>query len=372
MYAARVSPDDTRLLVVLFTDIVGSTATRRILGDELADTVLREQDEALRRHVETQGGTYVKNLGDGLMATFRGASAAVDAGMHLQREVCTMRSMRGVFPIRTGIAAGDVLVHSDGDVFGTPVVEASRLCAQARSGQILCSATMRTLVGSRSLVPFRDIGSLSLKGMAEPVPTLEVDWLLGLGSDAWLVVHQHDAPRLVELTHAQSIRLGTADGCEVVILSERSVSRTHCELQRRGNDWWVVDLGSRNGTYVNGVLVDGEHVLTDGDSLQLGAVDVDYHSPTPITARSETEVYARNPTGGVGPETVALLELLCRPLVDGDVLSEPSSVEDIAKESGRSRDAVEAALFDAATALDVPPGSWHQLAQAALLRGVIG
>ena len=83
-------------------------------------------------------------------------------------------------------------------------------------------------------------------------------------------------------------------------------------------------------------------------------------------------MYARNPTGGVGPETVALLELLCRPLVDGDVLSEPSSVEDIAKESGRSRDAVEAALFDAATALDVPPGSWHQLAQAALLRGVIG
>ena len=59
---------------VLFSDVVGSTEQRVALGDVRADELRRRHDAALRSVIERHGGTVVKSLGDGLMATFEGAS----------------------------------------------------------------------------------------------------------------------------------------------------------------------------------------------------------------------------------------------------------------------------------------------------------
>jgi hypothetical protein len=64
----------------------------------------------------------------------------------------------------------------DDDVFGTPVVEAARLVAVAASGQILCTALVRAVAGSRAGVEFSDAGSLELKGLPDPVPACLVAW----------------------------------------------------------------------------------------------------------------------------------------------------------------------------------------------------
>jgi hypothetical protein len=54
-------------------------------------------------------------------------------------------------------------------------------------------------------------------------------------------------------------------------LSESTVSRQHAEIVRDGDAWFVRDLGSSNGTKVNGAGV-VEHMLTDGDEIKVGSV----------------------------------------------------------------------------------------------------
>ncbi|UCC74050.1 MAG: FHA domain-containing protein [Gemmatimonadota bacterium] len=53
-------------------------------------------------------------------------------------------------------------------------------------------------------------------------------------------------------------------------LKDPSVSRHHCRIERRAADWWIEDLESTNGTFLNGELLEGASVLHHGDTLSLG------------------------------------------------------------------------------------------------------
>jgi hypothetical protein len=66
------------------------------------------------------------------------------------------------------------------------------------------------------------------------------------------------------------VLLGRARECDCV-LSEPSVSRRHAELRREGGRWLLRDLGSRNGTRVNGVRVLEETEVAPGDRISFGA-----------------------------------------------------------------------------------------------------
>jgi FHA domain/Domain of unknown function (DUF1707) len=63
--------------------------------------------------------------------------------------------------------------------------------------------------------------------------------------------------------------LGRSRGCDCV-LAEPSVSRRHAELRRDGSRWLLRDLGSRNGTRVNGVRLLGETEVCPGDRVSFG------------------------------------------------------------------------------------------------------
>ncbi|MEZ0334332.1 MAG: FHA domain-containing protein [Gemmatimonadales bacterium] len=69
------------------------------------------------------------------------------------------------------------------------------------------------------------------------------------------------------------VNIGRADYNDIVI-SEPSVSTTHAKLQRRDDVWVITDLGSTNGTYVEGEPVTGETALTPGTTLKFGEVAV--------------------------------------------------------------------------------------------------
>jgi hypothetical protein len=71
---------------------------------------------------------------------------------------------------------------------------------------------------------------------------------------------------------AQSLVLGRLPECAVV-LNDPNVSRRHAEIRRRGSDVVVVDLGSTNGTRVNGMRVK-EQLLNDGDEIEVGTSTV--------------------------------------------------------------------------------------------------
>ncbi|MFL6242708.1 MAG: ATP-binding protein [Acidimicrobiia bacterium] len=164
---------------VLFTDLVGSTALRQAVGDDAADELRRSHDRVLREALAAHGGHEVKGTGDGLMIVFDSAVEAVAAAEAMQRGVerLTRRAPAPV-SIRVGLSAGDVVWEGD-DCFGTPVVEARRLCDAAEGAQILVGDVVRVLAGSRGGHDFRPVGALELKGLTAPVPAAEVAWRVG-------------------------------------------------------------------------------------------------------------------------------------------------------------------------------------------------
>jgi class 3 adenylate cyclase/tetratricopeptide (TPR) repeat protein len=169
------------MAVVLFTDLVGSTELRGRLGEEAADELRRKHDQLLTEAVEANNGRVVKGLGDGIMATFAGAADAVAAAVTIQQAIDRLnRSGKAPVPlaVRVGLSAGDVTFEDD-DVHGTPVIEASRLCAAALGGEVLVADVVRVLAGldHNHLV---DRGLLELKGLAKRVPGWEVPWEPGV------------------------------------------------------------------------------------------------------------------------------------------------------------------------------------------------
>jgi class 3 adenylate cyclase len=166
----------TENITVLFTDLVGSTELASALTPEAGDEVRRKHFSALRQAIAASGGTEVKNLGDGLMVVFPAASTALSCAVAMQQAVdLDNTGTERPLGLRVGLSAGEATREAD-DYFGDPVIEAARLCARAEAGQILVADLVRANAGRRTPHTFSALGELELKGLPEPVETLEVAW----------------------------------------------------------------------------------------------------------------------------------------------------------------------------------------------------
>lgn len=164
------------IVTLLFTDIVGSTERLDRLGDDAYDRLRRTHFRLLRDVVAARGGNEVKNLGDGLFVTFPSVVNAVTAAIEMQQAVARESPTEDEpFEIRVGLSIGEPIVD-ESDYFGKPVVVAQRLCAAAEPGQILASTLVRDLAATRQPVEVREMGPQQLKGIAEPVPAVEIIW----------------------------------------------------------------------------------------------------------------------------------------------------------------------------------------------------
>lgn len=165
------------LVSILFTDLVGSTELATRLGDAAADELRRRHFADLREAIAATAGTEVKTIGDAVMVSYTGAADAVAGAVGMQRAVERRNRALGAerLEMRVGVSAGDA-TFEDGDWFGTPVVEAARLCAAADGGQILVSELVRALAGTRCESELRSLGSRTLKGLPEPIAVCDVVW----------------------------------------------------------------------------------------------------------------------------------------------------------------------------------------------------
>ncbi len=173
-----MSPGHVETATVLFTDLVGSTATRSAIGDERGDDLRRLHDTLTTDAVAACNGRIVKSLGDGFMSVFGSASDAIQAATAIQRAFDRYnRSVRGEpeMHVRVGIAVGDVTLE-DEDFHGMPVVQAARLCAKCESDEILATMAVKWLVGSRVNATFVDLGALELKGISQPTECVRLEW----------------------------------------------------------------------------------------------------------------------------------------------------------------------------------------------------
>ena len=160
------------LRTVLFTDIVGHTEMMSRLGDERGRDVLREHETITRSVLKKYGGTEVKTMGDGFMASFASVTKAVECAVALQRAFAERQGEP--LSVRVGLNAGEP-IEEDGDLFGATVILASRIAAKAAGGEILVADTVRGLCSGKGFL-FADRGEFVAKGFEEPVRVYEVNW----------------------------------------------------------------------------------------------------------------------------------------------------------------------------------------------------
>jgi class 3 adenylate cyclase len=155
----RPAPEPKRVLAtVLFTDIVGSTATASELGDARWRRLLDEHNHVTRRQLERFGGRQIKTVGDGILATFDGPARAVRCAAAIRDGVGELG-----LQLRAGLHTGEIELEGE-DIAGLAVHIGARVSALASGGEILVSSTVKDLVAGSGLA-FEDRGSHQLKGV---------------------------------------------------------------------------------------------------------------------------------------------------------------------------------------------------------------
>jgi class 3 adenylate cyclase len=167
---------DPGIRTILFTDIVESTTLTQTLGDEAAMALLDVHNTVVRGALANLGGREVKHTGDGIMASFVSAAAAVKCATQIQRDLAKHGENQRdrAVKVRIGAAAGEP-VEQHHDLFGCTVQLAARLCSHASPDQILVSNAIAELCLGKGF-SFQDVGEVALKGFDRPVRAHAVVW----------------------------------------------------------------------------------------------------------------------------------------------------------------------------------------------------
>jgi class 3 adenylate cyclase len=158
------------MAIILFADIVDSTALTEQLGDAVFRARASRLDAAMRAGIRECGGTPVegKVLGDGVMAVFNSSRQAIAAAFN-----CEAAADGTGLALHLGLHAGDV-IREQNNVFGGAVNIAARISGLSAPGEVLVSRTVADLARTSAGVTFEDRGEQSLKGVGEPVRVFAV------------------------------------------------------------------------------------------------------------------------------------------------------------------------------------------------------
>jgi len=157
-----------QLAAIMFTDIVGYTA---LMGEDevKAFDILRKNRLLQKPLIEQYNGKWIKELGDGVLASFPTVTEAVLCATEIQN-ICNKDCD---FKLRIGIHQGEV-VFEDNDVFGDGVNIASRIQAIAPIGGIWVSEPVYYNIINKKNINAKFIRSENLKHVQEPVRIYEI------------------------------------------------------------------------------------------------------------------------------------------------------------------------------------------------------
>src|SRR5689334_1163624 len=163
--------------IVVFSDLVDSTALLASLGDDRMDTVRRAHVKDVTGAVALGEGRVIKTLGDGVMSTFESALGALRASAAIQAAVERLDAEQGGIGVaaRVGVAAGEPIADGE-DLHGMSVVIASRLSSAAQTGEVLVQDLVHALVASRDGVALGEAREYTLKGVPLPVRASALLW----------------------------------------------------------------------------------------------------------------------------------------------------------------------------------------------------
>jgi TolB-like protein/Tfp pilus assembly protein PilF len=152
----------------MFTDIVGYTA---LMGkdEQRAFDLLNKNRQIQKPIIEEYNGIWIKELGDGVMASFKTVSDAVNAAIKIQ-QACTAAKE---FQLRIGIHQGEVVIEEN-DLFGDAVNIASRIQGIASPGSIFVSEVIHHNVSNKNEIHTEFVRTENLKNVKEPVKVYRV------------------------------------------------------------------------------------------------------------------------------------------------------------------------------------------------------
>lgn len=170
---------------------------------------------------------------------------------------------------------------------------------------------------------------------------------------------------------ANRLTIGRDDASDVT-LEDQTVSRLHAVLERYGNSWVLRDVGSANGTFVNGERIAAERPLRSGDELAIGSIRLVYRGAG--TSSPEVETLGAEKPPELTRRERDLLIALCRPLRSGEPFAEPASVAGLAQSLVVSEAAVKfhlRNLYDKFGIYEGPGSRRVRLAREALRRRAV-
>jgi TolB-like protein/class 3 adenylate cyclase/lipoprotein NlpI len=181
-------PQSRQLAAIMFTDIVGYTA---LMGDDekKAFELLRKNRRIQQPIIKQFNGTWIKELGDGVLASFHTVTDAVLCAITIQQVCCDIPDLK----LRIGIHLGDV-VFEHNDVFGDGVNIASRLQALAPIGGIWVSEPVYNNVANKKEIIGRFVKEEKLKNVKESVKVYEID------------LQNSPSPKMPSITQSNSYR----------------------------------------------------------------------------------------------------------------------------------------------------------------------
>lgn len=162
-------PQYRQLAAIMFTDIVGYTA---LMGEDeqKAFEILNKNRQIQRPFIEKYGGRWIKELGDGIMATFSTVTDAVLSAVFIQQSCSEVPGLK----LRIGIHLSEV-IFEDQDVFGDGVNIAARIQAIAPVGGIWISDAVQKNISNKKGIETKFIREEKLKNVKDPVSIYEVD-----------------------------------------------------------------------------------------------------------------------------------------------------------------------------------------------------
>lgn len=157
-----------QLAAIMFTDIVGYTA---LMGNDekKAFELLSKNREIQKPIIEQYNGRWIKELGDGVMASFHTASDAVNAAIKIQQACNAAKKFR----LKIGIHMGEVVFEND-DVYGDGVNIASRIETLGVGSSILISKSIRDQVKNNAEFQIVSLGSFEFKNIGEAVEVFAI------------------------------------------------------------------------------------------------------------------------------------------------------------------------------------------------------
>ena len=167
--------EGVHIRTLLIADVRGYTLFTQERGDEVAAKLAAKFADIAREIVEARGGTLLELRGDEALCVFSSTREAIRSAVDLQQRFVEETLEQPELPLTVGIGldAGEA-VPVQGGYRGAALNLAARLCGQARAGEILATREVthlaRRIVGAR----YEDRGSLSFKGISDPVVVVRV------------------------------------------------------------------------------------------------------------------------------------------------------------------------------------------------------